>query len=191
MGLLKNLFNYVVGRSLSKNNPDLAGFGFMITNAYFDEIKNSEYDFYKKKEKAIKSFKKFCMDNIDFFGEDYLKKIYEYQNLYQNLTPDNCDIIKPKILKFIDEMDFHILATYCSYEVIKILEDFPKEDLKPFFLDNCKIKYKKIKDSIVPTLTLEYWDDYMKYLIENNVNIENYSELKRQLENKIIQKSEN
>ena len=185
MGLFKNIFNYSVGRSLSKSNPNLAGIGFMMANAYFDEKKANEKDFQKRKEQALKSYKKLYLDNMQYFGDEFLKKIYEYQNLYEELNTSNYDIIKPKIVNFISEMEFHIEATNGSYEIIKTLESFPKEDLKPGFLDNCKEKYKKIRDSIVPTLTFRYWDEYMNYLIDNNVNIENYKDVKKKLEDRI------
>lgn len=184
MGLLKNLFYYSVGKSLSKNHSDAAGFGLMslnILNEQLNEQEKNKKDFEKGKIKAVNSFKEFYMNNQRYFGNDYLREIYKYQTKLLEMTPENSHITTNLVQSFLKEMEFHIEATSGSIGIIEELEKLPREKMKPNFLINCKNKVNLIKNSIVPLETLNYWEDFMNYLAKNNVDIENRDSVKEHL----------
>lgn len=188
VGLFKNLFYYSVGKGLSKNHSDAAGFGLMSLGMLSDQLSTQEKDkkaVLKEKENIINSFRKITFDNKQYFGNDYLKEIYKYENKLVEMSFDNWHETTTVFQKFLNEMIFHIYAASSSLDIIEKIEKFPKEKLKPKFLPECKAKVESIRNSIVPLETLNLWEDFMHYLNINNVEIENYEEVKEKLEQMI------
>ena len=188
MGLFKNLFYYKMGKGLSKNHSRATGFGLMMLNIYNEELeeeKNNEIAFENSKRKAIKSFKNFYIENKEYFGNNYLNEIYKYEKKLEEMTPSNCSIIKNSVLSFIAEMDFHANITSGSLNTIQELEKLPKEDMKDGFLDNCKEMHNKIKNSIYPVETVNYWEEFVSYLSNNKVNITNIDSTRKDIYDKL------
>ena len=78
-------------------------------------------------------------------------------------------------------MEFHLIATSGFKGVMETLKNMPRKKFKPGFLDTCNEKNEKIKNSYYPKETMEYWEDFIEYLYQNNVHIENRNEIRKQL----------
>ena len=142
-------------------------------------------EFEKGKAKVMLDVKKFYTDNREFFGPDYVASIYEEIDLIRSMNINNSSIILDEVKDFLDQMEFHLIATSGFKGIVDLIKQYPKEKLKPGFLETCLEKYERIKNSDFPKETMEYWEDFIKYLYDNNVHVENSNEIRRQLNNKL------
>lgn len=187
MGLLKNLFYYSVGKSLSKSHPTAAGIGMVMAHNYLESIEESsknEREFIISKEKLKEDFRSILKENSIYFGSDYLKK---FENLFEtinNLTPSNYKYNKSKIDDFIKECDFHIYTCSGAKSLIDSLASF-KGKVKKTTIDTATKMYEKIKQSTFSYETIIYWQDLMDYLQNHNVEIVNYEEAKNTIYGKL------
>lgn len=147
---------------------------------------NESYtNFEQTKAKLMIDIKRFYTDNREFFGSDYINLINEEIDLIKSMNTRTSSIIVDDVKNFLDEMEFHLIATSGFKQIINMIKQYPKDKLKIGFLETCIEKYERIKNSYFPKETLEYWEDFIKYLYDNNVRVENREEIRRQLNNKL------
>ena len=151
-------------------------------------------------EKSVKSYenietgkieiandiKKFYMDNKTFFGPDYVSEIYEEIDLVKSMNMGNSKYIANDVSKFIETMRFHLIATSGFESIIDFIKEYPQDKLKPGFLETCINKFEEIKNLIDPKETLKYFDEFIKYLEDNNIKIGNKDEVRGQLLRQLV-----
>ena len=142
-------------------------------------------DFEKSKAKLKIDVKRFYTDNREFFGPDYVALIYEELDLIESMNIRNSSIIVGDVKDFLDQMEFHLIATSGFKEIMNFLKQYPKEKMKTGFLETCMEKNERIKDSYFPKETMEYWEDFISYLYDNNIHVENRDEIRKQLNNRL------
>ena len=142
-------------------------------------------DFEKSKTKLMLDVKKFYTDNREFFGPNYATLIYEELDLIKSMNNRNCSIVVDDVKDFLDQMEFHLIATSGFKEIMNFLKQYPKEKLKSGFLETCIEKNERIKNSYFPKETMEYWEDFINYLCDNNINVQNKDEIRKQLNSRL------
>ena len=165
-GLFELFMGYKILDSLGKANESMTGFE-------------------ESKTKLMLDVKRFYTDNREFFGPDYVTLIYEELDLIKSMNTRNSSIIIDDVREFLNEMEFHLIATSGFKGVLDTLSKYPKEKLKPGFLETCIEKNERIKNSYYPKETMEFWEDFMNYLYQNNVHIENRDAIREQLKAKL------
>lgn len=165
-GLFELFIGYKVLDSLGKANESLSNFE-------------------ESKAKLMIDVKRFYTDNREFFGQDYVSLINEELDLIKSMNTRNSKIIVDDVRDFLNDMEFHLIATSGFKGILETLKQYPKEKLKTGFLESCIEKNERIKNSCYPKETMEYWEDFMDYLFKNNVHIENREEIRKQLKNKM------
>ena len=133
------------------------------------------------KIEIAKDIKKFYLDNKTFFGPDYVSEIYEEIDLVKSMTMGNSKYIATDVKRFIDSMEFHLIATSGFESIIEFIKEYPQDKLKPGFLETCINKFEEIKNLIDPQETLKYFDEFIKYIEDNNIKIGNKDEVRGQL----------
>ena len=130
--------------------------------------------------------KKFYLDNKEFFGPDYVAEIYEEIDLVKSMNMGNSSYILDGVKKFIHSMEFHLIATSGFKSVIEFIKEYPKEKLKPVFLETCIEKNEEIKNLINPKETLKYFDEFIEYIENNNIKISNKDDVRSQLMKQLL-----
>lgn len=166
LGLFELFMGYKILDSLEKTNESMTSFE-------------------KSKTKLMLDVKRFYTDNKEFFGSDYVTLIYEELDLIKSMNTRNCSIVVDDVKDFLDQMEFHLIATSGFKEIVNYIKQTPKEKSKSGFLETCIEKYEKIKNSYFPKETMEYWEEFMNYLYNNNINVENKENIRRQLNNRL------
>ena len=165
-GLFELFIGYKVLDSLGKANESMTNFE-------------------ESKTKLMIDVKKFYTDNHEFFGKDYVTLIYEELDLIKSMNTRNSKIIVSDVRDFLNEMEFHLIATSGFKGILETLKQYPKEKLKSGFLETCIDKNERIKNSYYPKETMEYWEDFIEYLYQNNVIVENRDAIREQLKTKL------
>ena len=165
-GLFELFIGYKVLDSLGKANESMTNFE-------------------ESKAKLMIDVKKFYTDNREFVGQDYVTLIYEELDLIKSMNTRNSKIIVDDVREFLNEMEFHLIATSGFKGILETLKQYPKGKLKSGFLETCIEKNERIKNSYYPKETMEYWEDFINYLYQNNVHIENRDAIRKQLKSKL------
>ena len=124
-GLFELFIGYKVLDSLGKANESMTNFE-------------------ESKAKLIIDVKKFYTDNYEFFGKDYVNLIYEELDLIKSMNVRNSKIITADVREFLNEMEFHLIATSGFKGILETLKQYPKEKLKSGFLETCIEKNERI-----------------------------------------------
>lgn len=179
MGILKDLFIYNAGKSLSKNHPTAAGIGSLLAYHYVEDL-NNNYMNNRKKEfknnmlKLKNNINSIYSDNSKYFGKDFINK-FDYINRILNIIDQrNFSKYEKTISRFIVECQIHLVATSGADSLIRGLESLPEGLIDKDIVNNSIDYYNKIKNSTDINDTMKYSDEMVNYISSNRIEVDQY-----------------
>lgn len=183
MGIIKNLFLFNLGKVVSKKHPTAAGMGIVALNTLAENEKEQNKSInklYSQKEKTLEQLI-YLYDNFnEYMGPVFIEKYKRIYDMVNNIEPgDNFN--KNQALKYLKECNIHIFAVQTSESLIEQINNVPKGKIKKSIIDNANNMYESIKESVDTNETIDIWNNFMNYLINNGLMVSNYEELKDSL----------